>query len=223
MVSRPILDGARRNFVMKKAIFIPLFLTAVIFIVFPDATFAHSRGVITGTPNIYNVTLKKFEIRNTAGTWVVIKEGDQTFNIAAANAGAQLGSYASGNFPVGGYNRFRVTVSATFGIKGFVYDSGAGRTYYTTASASNSVAGNVGESSFGADYDTYSFTLTSMEGAPAGDSLADGKITHEEEDAFTITAGQDFERTLYVDVTGTLQLQPDHILYPGPFTVDDTP
>lgn len=218
------MDGARRDFVMKKDIFIPLFLMLVIFIFFPDATFAHDSGILTGTPTIYNVTFKKFEIRNTAGTWVVITDGDQTFNIALANAGAQIGSYASGNFPVGSYNRFRVTVSATFGVKGFVYDSGAGRTYYTTASGSNSVLGNVGESSFGADYDTYSFTLTSMEGAPAGDSLADGKITHEEDDSITITAGQNLEKTLYVDVTGTLQLQGgDHVLYPGPFTVDDTP
>lgn len=209
---------------MKKAIFVLLFLTAVIFIVFPDAAFAHSSDdPITGTPTIYNITLKKFEIRNTAGTWVVVKDGDQTFNIATANAGAQLGSYASGNFPVGSYNRFRVTVSATFGIKGFVYHPAPDdRTYYTTALASSSVAGNV-ESGFGADYDTFSFTLTNMTGAPAGDSLADGKITHEEEDSFTITAGQDFERTLYVDVTNTLQLQANHIAYPGPFTVDDTP
>jgi hypothetical protein len=220
-----MLAGARRDFAMKKAIFTSLFLTLVIFIVFPQYAFSHNSGTLTGTPNTYNVTFKKFEIRNTSGTWVVIKNEDQTFNIATVNAGAQIGSYASGNFSVGSYNRVRVTVSATFSIKGFVYDSGADRTYYTTSSGTNSVAGNKTEAEVNAYSDYYAspFTITDMTGAPAGDTLVNGDILHEDDDDFTITAGSNLTKTLYVDVTGTLQLQPDHILYPGPFTVDETP
>lgn len=209
---------------MKKGFF--LFLIIVIFAVFPQEAFSHNTGTLTGTPIIYNVTFKKFEIRNSGGTWVVITEADQTFNIASKDAGQQVGSYVSGNFPIGTYNRFRVTISATFGIKGYVYDSGADRTYYTIASGTSSVAGQKTAAEVAAlsDYGTSSFTLTDMTGAPAGDTLADGKITHEEDDdSITITAGQELAKTLYVDVVGTLQLQPDHILYPGPFTVDDTP
>ncbi len=209
---------------MKRDVFSFVFLMAVVFAVWPEPAFSHSSGTLTGTPTIYNVTFKRFEIRNTSGSWVVIRNEDQTFNIASQNAGQQIGSYASGNFPVGTYDRVRVTVSATLSIKGFVYDSGADRTYYTIATGTNSVAGSktAAEVNGYADYDTSSFTVTDMIGAPEGDTLANGMITHEEADDFTITAGQELNKTLYVDVTNTLQLHPDHLLYPGPFTVDDT-
>jgi hypothetical protein len=183
---------------------------------------------VNGTPKTYNVTFKKFEICNTSGTWITIKNEDQTFNVASANAGAMLGNYVSGNFPVGTYNKIRVTISATFGIKGFVYDTNTGvnRTYYTTTSGTSSVAGNVAEADLPSDYNVLQLTITSLgDNPPAGNTLSGGNIISEmtEQESFTITAGATQTKNLYVDVTNTLQLQNDSNLYPGPFNVDETP
>lgn len=48
-----------------------------------------------GDSNIYRVTVKKVGISTNKLTWVVLKEGEQDFDIVSAGIGQQVGSYVS--------------------------------------------------------------------------------------------------------------------------------
>ncbi len=77
-----------------------------------------------GTPDIYQVTIIKFEISsNNGGSYTEIGSGGLIFNIAAANAGTQVGTYFSGGSPLSPsttYNRMKVTINCTFQLRGCV-------------------------------------------------------------------------------------------------------
>lgn len=80
------------------------------------------------TPDEYNITIKKVELRDQAtSSFVLVKEADLTFNIASASAGAIAGSYISGAaIPEGTYDQVKVTISRNLGVRA------ADGTYYTT-------------------------------------------------------------------------------------------
>lgn len=112
-----------------------LFLIPLIIIsLWQDKIFAATANV---TPEIYEITIKKIEFRNQAtGSFVTVKEGDLTFNIASVTAGQTVGSYVSGSaIPEGTYDQVRVTISRNMGIKA----TGAvgGTTYYTTSTSAD--------------------------------------------------------------------------------------
>ena len=86
----------------------------------------------TGQPDVYQVTINKFEMSsNNGGTYTEIGSGGLTFNIASVSAGAQVGQYFStGSSPLSPnttYNRMRITVSCTFAIRGCVTFGGQSR------------------------------------------------------------------------------------------------
>jgi len=102
----------------------PTFFLLVVLMI--GLTFAPSpaEAQLTGTPDVYKVTINKFEISSNNGTtYTEIGSGGLTFNIAAASAGATVGSYFSSGSPLSPsttYNRMRVTVSCTFQLRGCV-------------------------------------------------------------------------------------------------------
>jgi len=110
-----------------------LFLTLVFFVSYINYSQADTAPA---TPTEYIVTIHKVELYNsTTGSWVTVGEGDLTFDIASANAGGVVGSYASGaKIPEGVYTRERTTVSMTFYItasgtvSGIDYYTGTGNT-----------------------------------------------------------------------------------------------
>ena len=123
---------------MKK-ICLFLFFCICFFIFNPGYGFSAS-GL--GTPEKYQVTVRKMELYNsTTGSWVTAGEGDLTFNIASATAGQVVGSYISGKpIPEGVYTQMRVTISRTMSIKST--GSIGGITYYTTANTLNGPVGS---------------------------------------------------------------------------------
>jgi hypothetical protein len=92
----------------------------------------------TGQPDLYQVTINSFEMSSDNGSnYTEVGSGGLTFNIAAVNAGAQVGEYFAGGSPLSPsttYNRMRVTVSCTFLIRGCVLSGGQQR---CTQSGSN--------------------------------------------------------------------------------------
>ncbi len=108
---------------MPKPIFVILIILLIGCHLAPSSADAQ---LATGQPDVYQVTINKFEMSsNNGGSYTEIGSGGLTFNIAAANAGAQVGQYFSsgGTSPLSPnttYNRMRVTVSCTFAIRGCV-------------------------------------------------------------------------------------------------------
>lgn len=93
----------------------------------------------TGQPDVYRMTINKFEMSsNNGSSYTEIGSGGLTFNIAAVNAGAQVGQYfSSGSSPLSPsttYNRMRVTINCAFAIRGCVTFGGQSR---CTQSGSN--------------------------------------------------------------------------------------
>jgi hypothetical protein len=103
-----------------------IIFTFVMLIGFHLAPPSVNAQLATGQPDVYQVTINKFEMSsNNGGSYTEIGSGGLTFNIAAVNAGAQVGQYFSsgGTSPLSPsttYNRMRVTVSCTFAIRGCV-------------------------------------------------------------------------------------------------------
>ncbi len=87
------------------------------------------------TPEVYKVTISKVEVYNTStGQWVVIGEGDVTFDIASVGAGQIVGGYVTGQpIPEGVYTKVRVTVSRHMRIKAHI--NVGGTEYYTSSNS----------------------------------------------------------------------------------------
>jgi len=81
----------------------------------------------TGEATEYEVTMKKVELCTDASCTspVTVGERDMAANIAAADAGATVGNYAStAGIPGGTYTHIRITMSRTFQITGTVTSGG---------------------------------------------------------------------------------------------------
>jgi hypothetical protein len=79
----------------------------------------------TGAATEYEVTMKKVELCSdaTCTTPTTVGERDMAADIAAADAGATVGNYAStSGIPSGTYTHIRITLSRTFQITGSVVD-----------------------------------------------------------------------------------------------------
>ena len=79
----------------------------------------------TGAATEYEVTMKKVELCSdaTCTTPTIVGERDMAADIAAADAGATVGNYAStSGIPSGTYTHIRITMSRTFQITGSVVD-----------------------------------------------------------------------------------------------------
>jgi hypothetical protein len=79
----------------------------------------------TGAATEYEVTMKKVELCSdaTCTTPTIVGERDMAADIAAADAGATVGNYAStSGIPAGTYTHIRITMSRTFQITGSVVD-----------------------------------------------------------------------------------------------------
>ncbi|MEW6326801.1 MAG: hypothetical protein AB1487_04315 [Thermodesulfobacteriota bacterium] len=156
--------------------------------------------VATGTPTIYKVTMRKLEASKDGGnTWYTLGEGDMTFDIASADAGAVVGAYASnGSVPLGTYTKMRITSSRTFILRGSV--DYLGTTYYTSSGGTTTVAGQLSEQSISVPdppvpVEGTTFTATDI-------------ITVEDRSAtpFIVEEGVIKTVTIKFDVTGKLAL-----------------
>ena len=79
----------------------------------------------TGAATEYEVIMKKVELCSdaTCTTPTIVGERDMAADIAAADAGATVGNYAStSGIPSGTYTHIRITMSRTFQITGSVVD-----------------------------------------------------------------------------------------------------
>ena len=77
----------------------------------------------TGEATEYEITMKKVELCSdaTCTTPITVGERDMAADIAAADAGATVGSYAStSGIPSGTYSHIRITISRTIQITGTV-------------------------------------------------------------------------------------------------------
>lgn len=116
----------------------------------------HGRGDAVETPvpassgMEYTVTLKRVEFFNeTTGLWVTACDTAGTFDIASAQAGAEIaGLVADLALPAGSYSRIRITISNRFRIKAFVMAGVQGRcTGGSAVVGNNTFAATVGCSS----------------------------------------------------------------------------
>lgn len=103
---------------------IPIFFLLIFLAIGLHLSASPADAQLTGTPDVYKVTINKFEISSNNGTtYTEIGSGGLIFNIAAANAGATVGTYFSSGSPLSPsttYNRMRVTISCTFQLRGCV-------------------------------------------------------------------------------------------------------
>ena len=79
----------------------------------------------TGEATEYEITMKKVELcsDSACATAAIVGERDMAADIAAADAGATVGNYAStAGIPAGTYTHIRITISRTFQITGSVVD-----------------------------------------------------------------------------------------------------
>jgi len=144
-------------------------------------------------------------------TWVLIKEQDMEFNIAAFDAGQKAGDYISGvAIPEGTYNRIEITISASFKMKGYKYWSGTNSTYFTTSTGTQSKSGNVTPAS--ADgYDEQTITIPGQT-----------TITETKTETIVVKKGLDKKVRISFDVSDTLVLYDNYSFYPAQPTVTIT-
>ena len=98
----------------------------------------------TGAATEYEVTMKKVELCSdaTCTTPITVGERDMAADIAAADAGATVGSYAStSGIPSGTYSHIRITISRTIQITGTVVISGSSSCF--TDGGTDNVADNL--------------------------------------------------------------------------------
>ena len=101
----------------------------------------------TGPATEYEVTMKKVELCSDAAcaTAVLVGERDMVADIAAADAGAQVGNFSStAGVPPGTYTHIRITIARAIQVTGSVTTSeaGAAMTCFTDGGADN-VADNL--------------------------------------------------------------------------------
>lgn len=118
----------------KKMIFVIGFLGIVIF----SLPLGYAE---TGNPSVYKVTVQRIELSADGGTtYTTVFSGSSELDIASANAGQVAGNFVSDiKIADGLYNRLRVTISATFKIKGSVVLNADNRRYYTLANGTASL------------------------------------------------------------------------------------
>jgi len=98
----------------------------------------------TGEATEYEITMKKVELCSDASctTPFTVGETDLAADIAAADAGATVGSYAStSGIPPGTYTHIRITISRTIQITGTVVISGSSSCF--TDGGTDNVADNL--------------------------------------------------------------------------------
>ena len=98
----------------------------------------------TGEATEYEITMKKVELCSdaTCTTPITVGEIDMAADIAAADAGATVGSYAStSGIPSGTYSHIRITISRTIQITGTVVISGSSSCF--TDGGTDNVADNL--------------------------------------------------------------------------------
>lgn len=182
-----------------------LYLLAVVVIgigiLWADSLFAATG---TGTPETYEVTVKKVELRNQAtGTFVTVREADLTFNIASAAAGATVGSYISGSaIPEGTYDQVRVTISRNMGMKST--GTVGGTTYYST-STSKAIPGDLGNAiEISTDSNQYAKGTIQIPSNVTGVDATAGTFVNTETLASPIVVkkGLSMSVTIKFDVTG---------------------
>lgn len=91
---------------------------------------ASRAATVTLTPASYIITVKKIELYNSdTSSWVTVKEGSMTFDIASVISGQDVGEFVSGmtSFPSGTYTQMRCVISRDIQIKAY------NGTHYTTA------------------------------------------------------------------------------------------
>ena len=119
---------------MKK-IFLILLFTLLIF---------NKSYAATGAATEYEITMKKVELCSdaTCTTPITVGETDMAADIAAADAGATVGNYAStSGIPSGTYTHIRITISRTIQITGTVVISGSSSCF--TDGGTDNVADNL--------------------------------------------------------------------------------
>ena len=98
----------------------------------------------TGEATEYEITMKKVELCSdaTCTTPITVGERDMAADIAAADAGATVGSYAStSGIPSGTYSHIRITISRTIQITGTVVISDSSSCF--TDGGTDNVADNL--------------------------------------------------------------------------------
>ena len=98
----------------------------------------------TGEATEYEITMKKVELCSdaTCTTPITVGEIDMAADIAAADAGATVGNYAStAGIPSGTYSHIRITISRTIQITGTVVISGSSSCF--TDGGTDNVANNL--------------------------------------------------------------------------------
>lgn len=98
----------------------------------------------TGEATEYEITMKKVELCSdaTCTTPITVGERDMAADIAAADAGATVGNYAStSGIPSGTYSHIRITISRTIQITGTVVISGSSSCF--TDGGTDNVADNL--------------------------------------------------------------------------------
>ena len=185
---------------MRRIIFFSIF---IIFFFYTPFSFSVQ---FQGTPDVYEVTINKVELYNsTISSWVVVGEGDMTFDIAKVSAGGIVGSYITDKpLPEGTYTKVRVRISRTMRIKGSA--SYGGNTYYTTTSTQS--FGNQGQAvviSTTGPAQTGAIIVPADENPPS--HIVDGDYFIETNDLpspFTITKGVSKKLKIKFDVSGVL-------------------
>lgn len=179
--------------------------------------FAQPTRVATGTPSVYKITMKRFEISQDGSTWFTVANTEIEVNIASVSAGSKVGDWiTSSDIPVGTYTQVRPTVSSTFVMQGYVYYSTTARTYFTTPSGISYVAGNVTDTSLMSNYGEQSIVVPAS-GCPGGE------CTNTESQTFTIAKTTPVKKRIRFDVSGKLGLYSEsgsYVFYPEPPTVD---
>lgn len=98
----------------------------------------------TGEATEYEITMKKVELCSdaTCTTPITVGEIDMAADIAAVDAGATVGSYAStSGIPSGTYSHIRITISRTIQVTGTVVISGSSSCF--TDGGTDNVADNL--------------------------------------------------------------------------------
>lgn len=197
-----------------------VFLNCCLFVI-KNAANAQSTPLAQGTPAVYKVTMRQFEISNDNGnTWItVVNQPLEDLDIASISAGQAVGGWVTNaSIPAGVYNKVKPTASATFKMKGYVdYDPGSGTVrYYTSASGIKTIA----PAAWGAgpaDYDEQQITV------PA-DGCPGGVCANEETRNITIVPGRALRQRIRFDVSGRLGLYEagpgNYVFYPLPPQVD---
>ncbi len=204
---------------MKSKMLIFLLFICISNLCFKINSFAQPASVATGTPEIYKVTMKKFEISQDGTIWVTVADTEMTFDIASVSAGSKVADWTSNAvIPNGTYTRVRPTVSSTFRMKGYAYYGTTNRTYFTTPSGISSVAGNVTDISLMTNYGEQDITV------PEGGSCTGGQCVNTENQTFVVQANQTSRKRVRFDVTNRLGLYNagggNYVFYPEQPVVD---